>query len=169
MLRLPAARLAALRFLRLAIPHRFVDEGLSNPVTPDSGCVETTGSPTFLGKPRLSLCTCSSDPGGTDTSDHNEVPTRPPLSARRRLPTTIFTFGAQYHGFKTRCLRLAEFVTSPSARLASRCWLDSPVRAFHPKGFRQKVSKRILTSLPPFPSIDDNWYVSPFVARALPN
>ncbi len=64
MLRLPAAHLAALRFLRLAIPRPFVNEGLSNPVTPGSGRVETMGSPKFLGKPRLSLCTGSPTPVG---------------------------------------------------------------------------------------------------------
>jgi len=136
-LRLPTAPFAALRFLRLAIPRLFVDGGLSLPVTPKSGCVETMGSPTFLGKPPVSLCTCSRDPGGTSTSCQSEVPARPPLHSRRRLPAS-FTFGAQWHGFETRCLRLAGFVTSPSARLASRCWLDSPARAFTRKASNER-------------------------------
>ncbi len=48
-LRLPAAHLAALRFLRLAIPRLFVNEGLSNPVTPDPGAWRRRDLPSSWG------------------------------------------------------------------------------------------------------------------------
>jgi len=63
-----------------------------------------------------------------------------PLGERRRLPR-LDAFEAQSHGPGTPCLRFAESVTLPHARLGSGCWPALPGGAcFLPAGFHCKVS-----------------------------
>ncbi len=101
-LRLPAARLAALRCLRLAIP-RFhlvvsVPDG-PDAITPSLELVTRYLRPgTCRGNDRIShvpgesrcVFALLSDPGGIDMSDHHNTPTRPPLCPQRRLPQMYF-------------------------------------------------------------------------------
>ena len=58
--------------------------------------------------PGDSLCAYAlfSDPGGTDTSGRREVPTRPPLRKRRRLPTTM-----RISGLHSTALALAVYAS----------------------------------------------------------
>ena len=125
----PAIPLAALRFLRLAIPVVYLVLR-SRPALrhlPDGPGVLV----------RLSPCR---DSAGDDRTSHvPEEPSRAfallsdpgridapwPSRGRRRGPCDFHgkgsgkeTFEAQAHGFCTRCLRFAEFVTAPDARLA---------------------------------------------------
>ena len=102
-LRLPAARPAALRCLRLAVPafarslrshQRGVRRRGPGVFALRSGCpfriqVETTGPPAFLGNPNCALALLS-DPGGTATPSHYDVPARPPRCPRRRFPQLVF-------------------------------------------------------------------------------
>jgi hypothetical protein len=63
-----------------------------------------------------------------------------PLGERRR-PPRLDAFEAQSHGPGTPCLRFAESVTLPHARLGSGCWPALPDGAcFLPAGFHCKVS-----------------------------
>jgi len=107
MLRSPATRLAALRFLRLAIPPRFVNEGLSYPVTPDSGRMETTGSPTFLGKPQFSSAHVQATPVG---------PAPLAISKCRHGPRSAHDEGSQplclLSGLSSMALELAVYASS---------------------------------------------------------
>jgi hypothetical protein len=100
-LRLPAARPAALRFLRLAVP-----SGASVLRSHGAGCY-TAGLGTLFTRPPT-WPTCSEgddrashvpgepscayallfDPGGTVSSGHNDRTTRPPPKTKRRLPAT---------------------------------------------------------------------------------
>src|SRR5262245_52883507 len=102
-LRLPAARPAALRCLRLAVPQRplvrFAPQrtsapprpGVGNPVAPAGiSAEETTGSPKFLGN-RLSVCTCSTPtPAGPLTPDRYGAAAWPLVIERQRLPRKVF-------------------------------------------------------------------------------
>ncbi len=167
MLRLPAARLTALRFLHLAIPLRFIDEGLSNPVTPSPGEWRRQDLPRSWGSLHNPSAHVQATPVG---------PTLLAITKCRRGPRSAHDEGSQplylLSGLSSMALEHAVYASPGllphhSARLASRCWLDSPARASHPKGFQRKVSKHILTFLTPFPSFGDNWNLPPFVARAL--
>ena len=63
-----------------------------------------------------------------------------PLGERRRLPR-LDAFEAQSHGPGTPCLRFAESVALPHARLGTGCWPALPDGAcFLPAGFHCKVS-----------------------------
>ena len=66
-------------------------------------------------------------------------------------------FGAQSHGFGTRCLRFAARVARHHARLASGCWPSSTGRDWLPAGFQRKVSDLIAS---PFPKL--SWRTIPY-------
>src|ERR1700682_4586627 len=82
--------------------------------------METPGRPKFLGNPDV-LMPCSLTPAG---------PIRQAIQRDRRGPRSqhdegsprFGTFGAQWHGLGTGCLRFARWVTPEDARLASGCW-----------------------------------------------
>ncbi len=150
-LRLPAARLAALRCLRLAIP-RFhligsIPDGPSD-TSPSLELVtrylrpgftgETTGSPSFLGNLQCAFALLS-DPGRINAPDRYSAPTWPPLCPQRRLPPC--TFEAQSHSFGTHCLRFAGRVTPTPRktrfRLRVRHYRTGLItRKVPPKGFK---------------------------------
>jgi hypothetical protein len=149
-LRLPTVRLAALRFLRLAIPRgaswsslpplkiaMAVGRGTLGsalPHTPNEP-VETTGPPKFLGNPDCFYARFS-DSGRTARTHYrggaNRVApakgnTKAPalgLSKLNRLASKLAVYASQ-GGLPHR-----------HARLASRCWLRSPGRAWLPAGSR---------------------------------
>ena len=90
--------------------------GTSEPVVEE---METVGRPEFLGNPIVSA-PCSTTPArptcpATTTGGHG------PTHRQRRGLSTKGNFGAQSHGFGTRCLRFAARLTPPHARLASGC------------------------------------------------
>jgi hypothetical protein len=64
------------------------------------------------------------------------VPRRGPWSSNGK-GSRERTFGAQSHGFRTRCLRFVVQVAPPHARLASGRWSGATGRAFHPQGFAE--------------------------------
>jgi hypothetical protein len=162
-LRLPAARPAALRCLRLAVPPqrslfrppggralpRAVFWSWSPGISRREQSVETAGSPTFLGNPHCALALLS-DPGRTNASGH---------AMRRRGPrcvhdegSRIRTFEAQSHGFGTGCLRFAGWVAPPPRktrfRLLAKLFRTGLVtRRVPSKGFTMYP-----TCDPPFPS-----------------
>src|SRR6516225_2474552 len=146
---MPAARPAALRCLRLAVPrlHSFCSlrggrvrrpglELVTRWLRP--GCAEeTTGSPRFLGNPD---CPFAHVPHRRRQGRWHQTPTVP-----RRGPGSSNgkgscerTFDAQEHGFRTRCLRFAVRVTPRHARLASGRWSGATGRAFHPQGSAER-------------------------------
>ena len=64
------------------------------------------------------------DPGGTGYAmgpGVNVTRHGPRTKAKRGLPT-VANFGAQSHGFWSRCLRLEVEVTRHPANFASGCW-----------------------------------------------
>jgi len=125
-LRLPAAHLAALRFLRLAIPRlhslrslpdgRVRRQGLELIIRylhPDVA-EEATGAPKFLGN-LISVCTCSKPtPAGLLAPDHNGAATWPLVIRRQRLPRLgLSTLNSMAFGL---------------AVYASQCWLPKPTQ-----------------------------------------
>ncbi len=99
-LRLPVARAAALRCLRLAVPPvhaRFAPVGVACNTDRPGGFAVRAGSPCRFngwrprGLPRscrtpIAPLPCSSTPAGSWTSGRYDATTRPPLKPRRRLP-----------------------------------------------------------------------------------
>ena len=160
MLRLPSARLAALRCLRLAIPSfrpLFVPASSGRELRihlefggRDSNRQSTTGatgSLRFPSSPHVPA-PCSWTPVGPNTPGHYGVPARPPLVSTTVAPA-MKVFGARSHGIGTRCLRFAVEVSFPHARLASGCWpsfagRDLFTRRAAVKGFRVRVSSSFL-------------------------
>ena len=137
-LRVPAARPATLRFLRMTVttpracvrsakPDAGLEPGVFGLVTPRRPViidVETAGRPKFLGNPPVPT-PCSSTPAGSTPPGHCGELTRSPMRQRRGLQTKG-NFGAQSHGFSTHCLRFVRWVTPQDARLASGCWPALP-------------------------------------------
>src|SRR6516164_6141772 len=104
---------------------------------PERNAWRRSGTPRFLGNPPVSL-PCSATPAG---------PIRQALRRCRCCPRYEYGegshedgFGAESHGFDTRCLRFAGTVTCHDARRASRCWplceAGLVTRRIPPKGFR---------------------------------
>ena len=163
-LRPPDSRFAALRFLRLAIPserlrfvpvrpqtqsRRIIPE-FAVPVAPDPVFFEELpGSPMFPGNPH-DHSPCSPTPAGPGTrygTKGQRTRHGPRTKAQRRLPT-IADFGAQSHGFWSRCLRLAVEVARHRARLASGCWSQLCRTGFDPQGFYERFLNRDSSSFP---------------------
>ena len=83
---------------------------------------------------------CSSTPAGPSTrygTKGQRTRHGPRTKAQRGLPT-IANFGAQSHGFWSRCLRLEVEVTRHRARLASGCWSQLCRTGFDPQGFYER-------------------------------
>jgi hypothetical protein len=81
--------------------------GFGSP-TPTAVDSETAGALRFLGNPPVPV-PCSRTPAGPRTPGHDGVSAWPPLWQKRRLPR-FANFGAQSHGFSTRCLRFVRWV-----------------------------------------------------------
>ena len=99
---------------------------------------ETGGSPKFLGIPNVRLHMFSR---------RRQDRSHQTITVQQRGPSYVKskgsherTFGAQWHGLRTRCLRFAVRVTPTHARLASGRWSGATGRAFTrrvpTKGFR---------------------------------
>ena len=113
--------------------------------------VETTGSPTFLGNPRVPMPVLF-DPGRTDRTRPLAVRRRGPCLSHHKGSSTRGHFGAQSHDFSTRCLRFAGRVTPPPRKtrfrlLAKLYRTGLATRRVPTKGFEVYP-----TSHPPFPS-----------------
>ena len=93
---------------------------------------------------------CSSTPAGPSTR-YGTMGQRtrhgPRTKAQRGLPT-IANFGAQSHGFWSRCLRLEVEVTRHRARLASGCWSQLCRTGFDPQGFYERFLNWNSSSFP---------------------
>jgi hypothetical protein len=150
-LRLPAAHLAALRCLRLAIPSfrpLFVPASSGRELrihqefwVPGLQPAVNDGNDRVSQVPEPPSCPCALffDPGRTEHAR--------PLRRVDAAPACVYNggsrkeyFEAQSHGIGTRCLRFAVRVTPPHARLASGCWpssagRDSLTRRVAMKGF----------------------------------
>ena len=171
-LRLPAAHLAALRCLRLAIPSfvpcssppardRAVDQpGVGKPGL-QAGSHDGDGRVSQV--PERPSCPCALflDPGRTEVRQAIAAPRHGPRLCQQRWLPQAEDFGARSHGIGTRCLRFAMEVARHHARLASGCWpsfagRDSLTRRVAMKGFR-------VQSLPPFSSLPDA--MTPIILR----
>jgi len=88
-----------------------------------------------------------SDPGRTDASGLHDAPTRPPFTARRRLPARG-NFGAQSHGFGPRCLRFARWVARTGRK--TRFWVLAKLSqaGFNTRRVPTKGFKMFLHHLP---------------------
>ena len=150
-LRLPAARFAALRCLRLAIPPvRPVCSQRPGRATVGSGellfrvpsrklSVETAGSLRFPSDPRVPT-PCSQTPAGPIHAGYSGVSARPPLQVTTVAPAT-----SAISGLNRTALGLAVYASQGGlplhhARLASGCWpsfagRDSLTRRVPMKGF----------------------------------
>ncbi len=165
MFRIPAGHPASLRCLRSAVPPvhpRFAPAGMecdagglglsrfrSGYPCPDFR-VETTGSPRFLGNPRV--CALLFDPGGIG----NARPSRRPDAAFRHLngvgSRKQAIFGAQSHGPHTRCLRFAGWITPPPRKTRFRLPATLCRAGLVTRWTPQKVSALCFTWHPPSPS-----------------
>ena len=161
-LRPPAARLAALRCLRLAIPpfasgllpaagtHGRGLRGVGVPVPEPELSVETAGSLRFLGNPCVPM-PCSWTPVGPRTPGHCGASTWPPLVSTTKAPAML-----RFRGSITRpwdwlsTLRPGGHPTRRKThfRLLGPAW---PGGILLPAGSRRKVSE--FESLPPFPGL----------------
>ena len=121
MLRIPAAHLAALRCLRLAIPplRPVRSRRLGRTVGGTGSWYSGSRAGNVSGDGRTSQVpeqpSCPRalflDPGRTDARQgHDGVSARPPLVTTTVAPT-MEVFGAQSHGIGTHCLRFAARVT----------------------------------------------------------
>jgi len=93
---------------------------------------------------------CSPTPAGPGTrygTRGQRTRHGPRTKAQRGLPT-IANFGAQSHGFWSRCLRLEVEVTRHRARLASGCWSQLCRTGFDPQGFYERFLNRNSSSFP---------------------
>ena len=145
MLRLPAARPAALRFLRLAVPPKFIGR-------------RRQGLPGSWGS--LVHMPCSTTPEDLHVMDLGHSATHasvlPSASVTASAPTSS-VFGAQSHGLHTRCLRFAVTVTRlllyDHARLASGWRSSLTGRGSHPLGpivkFPRSTHRFLLTQALP--------------------
>jgi hypothetical protein len=120
------------------------------PVAPDPVFfAELPGSPMFPGNPH-DHSPCSPTPAGPGTrygTKGQRTRHGPRTKAQRGLPT-IADFGAQSHGFWSRCLRLEVEVTRHRARLASGCWSQLCRTGFDPQGFYERFLNRDSSSFP---------------------
>ena len=171
-LRLPAAHLAALRCLRLAIPSfrpLFVPASSGRELRIHLELVAGTPTGSHDGNDRVSQvperpsCPCALflDPGRTEVRQAIAAPRHGPRLCQQRWLPRAEDFGARSHGIGTRCLRFAMEVARHHARLASGCWpsfagRDSLTRRVAMKGFR-------VQSLPPFSSLPDA--MTPFTSE----
>jgi len=158
----PGAPLAALRCRRLAIPCAVPvvcsrrsrtpnrGPGVRGPV-PNAGIMrrETSRASQVPGQPAVPL-PCSSTPAGPNPPGHCRGSAWPPLGPQRRLPRLNPAFEAQWHGFRTCCLRFVRRVATQDAKLASGRWPSVTGRDWLPAGLLRKVSD---AGHPPFPSL----------------
>ena len=124
-LRLPAARPAALRCLRLAVPvapafrsrgprRSGRGPGVGHPVPPAGTCREGEGASQVPGEPLVNV-PCSPTPAGSRAPGHCGAATRPSVHVNNVGSRDDVDFGAQWHGPLTRCLRFAARV-APAPR-----------------------------------------------------
>ena len=153
-LRLPAARLAALRFLRLAIPREHspfapdtaeccrVGPGVGHPVAPAGiSSMETTGSPTFLGNP---MCLC---PALRPRRDRRVRPLRHADAAPALTTTKAPTIPLSRLNHTASALAVYASqggLPHHHARLASGCRPGSTGRAFHPQGSNKRFQTHVM-------------------------
>ena len=93
---------------------------------------------------------CSSTPAGPVTrygTKGQRTRHGPRTKAQRGLPT-VANFGAQSHGFWSRCLRLEVEDTRHRARLASGCWSQLCRTGFDPQGFYERFLNWNSSSFP---------------------
>ena len=119
---------------------------VGDPPTPNNP-VETAGSPKFLGNLNCSYALFF-DSGRTARSSPRRSGSMAPVKGTTRAPALRLS---KLNG---RALKLAVYASQGElphrhARLASRCWLGSPGRAWLPARFLRKVSEQ---AHPPFPS-----------------
>ena len=175
-LRLPAVPLAALRFLRLAIPreHAFfapaaaacdcVGPGVGRPVSP-SGLLPWRRQelPSSWGTP-IPVCTCSPTPAGRYVPDRLRNARVAPAKGTTKAPARRLS------RLNSMASGLAAYVSRDGyppdrARLASGCWSSSPGRAFTrrvpTKGFQ-------LTSCGLSSFFQASWHNPPFTAHCPP-
>jgi len=162
-LRLPAARPAAPRCLRWAVPPRplvlFAPRRTSAP--PGPGVVDPVSRPgprggddrisQVPGEPRLPVCPVQSTPAGPRAPDHYGAAARPPVSEQQGLPRTVFRRSIAWLSDSLSPLRRAGYpaATPDSLPAAGPALLDGLfTRRVPTKGFRV-----LATSHPPFPSL----------------
>ena len=167
-LRLPAARLAALRLLRLAIPRlhsRFRSPTVecaarawswSPGVSGRETAEERAGSPKFLGNLDSSVCHVP--------NRRRRDCLRQTIAAQQRGPWSSQGKGSHDWDFRRSIAWPSDSLRAPSAslvgfagpvarrhaRLASSCWSGSPGRGSHPRGSDERFQ---ITSHPPFPAL----------------
>ena len=105
---------------------------------------------------------CSSTPAGPSTrygTKGQRTRHGPRTKAQRGLPT-VANFGAQSHGFWSRCLRLEVEVTRHRARLASGCWSQLCRTGFDPQGFYERFLNWNSSSFPELHGAASFWRFS---------
>ena len=155
-LRLPAARLAALRFLRLAIlgatrymfaPWRTSEPprpGVGNPVSPAGNCRGAkVGLSQVLEESQLSVCKCSNPtPAGLLTPDHYGAAAWPLVIERQRLPRLgLSTLNSTAFGLAVYASQgWLPNTTQDSLPVAGQALLDGlSTRKVPMKGFRAAI------------------------------
>jgi len=136
--------------VRLQTQSRRIIPEFAIPVTPDPvDFRELSGSPKFPGNPH-DHSPCSSTPAGSSTrygTRGQRTRHGPRTKAQRGLPT-IANFGAQSHGFWSRCLRLVVMVshhcTQDSLPAAGPSFAG---RDSNPQGFYERFLSIVLVLL----------------------
>jgi hypothetical protein len=165
-LRRPAALPAALRCLRLAVPHRSLAASLPRATSgkhPRIGASFLAERPTSAfplrvrqDRPRswgTPLCLCP-------VLRPRWVRSNQACTVRRHGPRSVHdegsrirSFGAQSHGFGTRCLRFAVMsYPMPTQDSLPAAGQALPGGFLSSAGFHRRVSELLPTSHPPFPS-----------------
>ncbi len=136
--------------MRLQTQSRRIIPEFAVPVAPDPvDFRELSGSPKFPGNP-LDHSPCSPTPAGPGTryGTRGQRTRHGPRTKAQRGLLTVANFGAQSHGFWSRCLRLEVEVTRHRARLASGCWSQLCRTGFDPQGFYERFLNRKSSSFP---------------------
>src|SRR5471032_1591458 len=118
----------------------------------------------FPGSPSVPL-PCSRDPGRTAASGHT-TQRRGPRSSDSEGSHDQTAFGAQSHGFSTRCLRFAPRLSPSDARLASAVG-QLYGAGLQPAGLLRKVSSTFPTSHSPLPDLLDATPRLPLIMRCM--
>ncbi len=159
--------LAALRFLRLAIPQRpLVDfapwrtseppwPGVGNPVSPAGISLRSKSRtlPSSWGTSVIRLPCSIPTPAGLLMSDHCDTAAWPLVCEKQRLPRKVSELNSM--AFQLAVYASWSELPQYHARLASSCWSGSTDRDSHPQGSAERFQSCRLHLIPPSQALLD--------------
>jgi hypothetical protein len=131
--------------------------GVGHPVAPAGMYRGNDRSSQVPGEPRLSVCPCSVDSGGTGRARPLRRGSVALGIRKAKAPTKGFSkLNSMAFGLAAGTVRsmvgFAVEVAPHHARLASGRWSGATGRAFHPQGSNERFQISLRSSHPPFPS-----------------